>query len=136
MNIFIVCSKHFYGKISAIKEELEELGHSITLPNSYDEPLKEEEMKKASPEEHSAWKAEMMKKQEPKVRANDALLVLNFEKNGQENYIGGATFMEIVKAWELGKKIFLYNPIPKNIFEDELKGMRPVVIEGYLQKIK
>ncbi len=136
MNIFIVCSKHFYGKISAIKEELEELGHSITLPNSYDEPLKEEEVKKLSLEEHAAWKAAMMRKQDPKVRANDALLVLNFEKNGQENYIGGATFMEIVKAWELGKKIFLYNPIPKSIFEDELRGMSPTVIQGDLKKIK
>ena len=48
-----------------------------------------------------------MKLHEPKVKANDAGLVLNFEKKGIPNYIGGGTFMEIIKAWELNKKIFL-----------------------------
>lgn len=43
--------------------------------------------------------------------------------------------MEIVKAWELNKKVFLYNPIPECIFTDELKGMRPVVIGGDLSKL-
>src|SRR3989344_6967762 len=106
MKIFIICSKHFYPKVNEIKYKLEEFGHEITLPNSFDEPLKEERMKRLGEKEHIVFKQEMMKLHEPKVRANDAVLVLNFEKNGQENYIGGATFMEVVKAWEFNKKIF------------------------------
>ena len=136
MKIFIGCSKHFYHKIPEIKKELEKAGHSITLPNSYEDPFKEEKVKEQSAEEHVIWKQGMMKLHEPKIKENEAVLILNFEKNGQQNYIGGGTFMEIVKAWELGKKIYLYNPIPENIFKDELTGINPVVINGDLEKVK
>ncbi len=135
MNILICCSKHFYHEIKDVKNYLEQKGHKIQLPNSYDQPLKEEEMKKLSKEEHVKWKASMLRKHHDNVANNDAILVLNFEKNGQENYIGGATFFEIGKAFELNKKIFVYNPIPKNIFEDELIGMNPIVINGDLSKV-
>ncbi|MCD4666213.1 hypothetical protein K8R47_00185 [archaeon] len=135
MKIFICCSKHFYDKIPSIKRELEDKGHTITPPNSYEEPFKEEEMKKLGLQEHIKWKSSMIKKQEPKVRENDAILVLNFDKNEQSNYIGGATFLEISKAFELGKKIYLYNPIPENIFKDELTAINPFIINGDISKI-
>lgn len=77
----------------------------------------------------------MIRLQEEKVRGNDAVLVLNFEKNGQKNYIGGATFLEIFRAFDYGRKIFLYNPIPDSIFKDELTGMNPKVIYGDLSLI-
>ncbi len=136
MRIYICCSKHFYHLIAPIKGKLEERGHAVTLPNSYDEPFKEEEMKKQGKAAHVAWKAGMIRMQDPKVRANDAVLVLNFEKNGVKNYIGGATFLEIFMAFQLGKRIFLYNPVPDNIFRDELVAMDPVLIEGDLSRIR
>ncbi len=136
MKIFIVCSKHFYHLIPPIKDALEKEGHVITVPNTYNEPFKEEEMKKIGKEEHRTWKAGMIYLSLEKVKNNDAVLVLNFEKNGQRNYIGGATFLEIFKAFDLGKKIFLYNPIPKSIFEDELMGMGPVMIGGDLSLVQ
>ena len=136
MKIGIFCSKYFYDRIPEIKEKLEQEDHEITLPNSYEEPFKEEEIKKISKEEHQKWKANMMKLHDSTIRKVDAILVLNFEKNNQSNYIGGATFLEIYKAFELEKPIFLMNPIPNNIFEDELKGMNPVIINGDLSKIK
>ncbi len=136
MNIIICCSKHFYNKIPEIKEQLESQGHKIHLPNSYNEPFKEEEMKKIGKEEHIKWKAEMLRKDKPNIEKNDAVLVLNFEKNNQPNYIGGATFLEIAKAFELNKKIYLFNPIPENIFKDELTGMNPVIINRDLSKLQ
>lgn len=81
MKLFIICSKHFYHKIPNIADTLETLGHELTMPNSYEEPFKEEDVRQLGPEEHSRWKMEMMKLHEPKVRANDAVLTLNFEKN-------------------------------------------------------
>ena len=78
----------------------------------------------------------MMKKDKDNILPNDAILVLNFEKNGQENYIGGATFLEIYKSWELGKKIFLFNPIPESNFKDELIGINPIIINGNFEGIK
>jgi len=136
MKIFMACSKHFYDRIPAVKAALEMRGHSTVLPNSFDEPLKEEEMKKVGDEEHAAWKRMMLKKEEINIRPCDAILVLNYEKRGQPNYIGGATFLEIHKAFELEKKIFMANPIPDNIFTDELKGMQPVILNGDFSKIK
>ena len=136
MKIFICCSKHIYNRISPIKETLEKTGHIITLPNSYDVPMKEEEMKKIGAEEHKNWKASMLRLQKEKVEKNDALLVLNMEKNGQKNYIGGATFLEIFMAFELGKKIYLFNPITDSLLKDELLGMGPIIINGNLGLIK
>jgi len=135
MRIFICTSKHLYNHITPIKKALEEMGHVITLPNSYDHPLMEEEMKRSNAEEHIRWKASMLRKQAEKIRENDAILVLNFEKNGQQDYIGGATFLEIYSAFEQDKKIFLMNPIPDNIFKDELVGIGPKVINGDLSLI-
>lgn len=136
MKIFICASKYFYDHVAPIKAELESKGHIITLPNSYDNPGKEEEIKKLSADEHHKWKAEMLKLQAEKVSAVDAILVLNMEKNGQPNYIGGATFLEIYEAFKQMKKIYLYNPLPENFLKDELLGMGPVVINGNLDLIK
>ncbi len=132
MNIFICCSKHMYRDIPLIKQELEAIGHVVTLPNSFDAPMKEEEMKLMGKEMHQEWKSSMLRLQEQKVAANDAILVLNMDKGDQKNYIGGATFLETFKAFELGKKIFFYNELPDSFFRDELLAMNPIVINGDL----
>jgi len=135
MKIFICASKHNYGYVANIKTELETLGHIVTVPNSYDEPMKEEEVKRLGTQEHARWKGNMIRLQKEKVDSNDCILVLNFEKNGQPNYIGGATFLEIFRAFDTGKKVYLYNPIPESNFKDELIGMGVEVIGGDLSKI-
>jgi len=132
----ILCSKHFYTQIPKIKKELEEQGHELKMPNSFDNPFKEEEMKKLSKLEHIKWKSEMMKKDETNIKPQDAVFVLNFEKKGIPNYIGGATFLEIYMAWKLNKKIFFYNPLPNCSFTDELEGFNPTIINGNLSLIK
>jgi len=136
MKIFICASKHNYGYVADIKKELEKIGHRVTVPNSYDEPMKEEEIKKLGREEHHKWKESMINLQKQKVDANDCILVLNFEKNGQPNYIGGATFLEIFRAFDSGKPVYLYNSIPECCFTDELIGMGVEVINGDLTKVK
>ncbi len=136
MKIFICTSKYLYNKVPEIKEKLEEKGHIITLPNSFDNPMKEEEMKKISKEEHSKWKSDMIKLQEEKIKNNEAILVLNYEKNNIPNYIGGSTFLEMFKAWELNKKIFLINEIPESMLKDEIIGFDPIILNNDLSKIK
>ena len=135
MKVFICSSKHFYGKIPPIKDFLEKRGHEVTLPNSYDEPFAEELIKQTGSVKHALWKAQMINLQNEKIEKNDAILVLNFEKNGQFNYVGGATFLEMFKAWERGKKIFLYNEIPEGMLKDEICAFNPIVISGDLTKI-
>lgn len=136
MKIFLCCSKYIYNKVPPIKEALEKQGHQITLPNSYEAPLMEEEIKKQGKEEHANWKGNMINLQNEKIDKNEAILVLNMEKHGQANYIGGATFLEIFKAWEKGKKIFLFNEIPEGMLRDELSAFKPIIINQDLSKIK
>ena len=134
VKIFIICSKAFYGKIPPIKDELEKMGHVITLPNCYLHP--ETESKYRGTEKHADWKSGMIKHSEEVMHNIDAVLVLNYEKNGVDNYIGGATFLEMYDAFRLGKKIYMLNDIPKGLLEDEIIGFKPVIIHGDLSKIK
>ncbi|MCK4355105.1 hypothetical protein KAW43_01995 [Candidatus Parcubacteria bacterium] len=70
-----------------------------------------------------------------RIKNSDAVLVLNFDKNGIKNYIGGNTFLEIGFAYVLGKKIFLLNPIPDINYKEEIEAMSPVVLDSDLSKI-
>ena len=40
------------------------------------------------------------------------------------------------EGFNLNKKIYLYNDIPKGILYDEIEGFAPVIINGDLSKIK
>ena len=56
--------------------------------------------------------------------------------NGIPNYIGGNTFLEMGFAHVLNKKVFLLNNIPAMPYDDEIKDMQPIVLNGDLLKIK
>lgn len=135
MKIFICSSKHLYNKVDEVRKELEKQGHEITLPNSYEEPLKEESMKTIGKEEHDSWKEEMLKLQIQKVEKNDAILVLNYKKGETENYIGASVLLEIYEAWKQNKKIYLMNPIPNNMLADEISAFNPIILNRDLSKI-
>ncbi len=134
MKILLICSKAFYVKLLDFKTDLEKLKHEIFMPNCWDCP--ETEAKYRGTEGHSNWKASMIKHSEEVIKNMDAVLVLNYDKNGQKNYIGGATFLEIYDAFRLGKKIFFINPLPEGMLKDELIGFNPIIINGDLTLIK
>jgi len=128
MNIFIAASKNAYHEVERVKSALEALGHKVTPPNGFNNPGDEDMIRNYSPEQYSNWKAEMIREDGRIIAMHDAVLVLNFEKHGQPNYVGGATFLEMFKAFDLGKKLFLYNSIPDGMLTDEIIGLQPVVI--------
>jgi len=136
MKGFIACSKHFYSEIKRVAGILEEMGHEVSYPNSYNDPFAEERFRKMSIKDHVNFKSSMMRRDKQNLEPQDAILVLNFEKKGIPNYIGGATFLEVYMAWELRKKIFFYNQLPKCSFTDELIGIDPIIINGDLGLIK
>lgn len=139
MKIFIICSKKFYNKIEEIKDILEKKNIEIFLPNCYDDPTTEQRMWDLGKEEHQKFKAKMFKQSEELTAKMDAVLVLNFDKEKDgviyKNYIGGATFLEMYDAFRLGKKIYLYNDIPKGMLYDEIEGFNPIIINGNLDLI-
>lgn len=134
MKIFLICSKAFYGRLQDIKEKLQQLGHEIFMPNCWDCP--ETEAKYRGTPQHAEFKAKMYKQSEETIAHVDAVLVLNYNKNGQENYIGGATFLEIYDAFRLNKKIYFVNDIPDNMLKDELIGFSPIIIGDNYDLIK
>jgi hypothetical protein len=70
------------------------------------------------------------------MQGADAVLVLNLDKNGVKNYIGGNTLMEIGFAHVLNQKIFMLNPIPEMPYcKTEIEAVKPIIIEGDLKKI-
>jgi hypothetical protein len=136
MDIFICCSKYFYNRISPIQEELKQRGHDIILPNCYDSPQTEYQIMRESAEAHTKWKGEMFAKSEKQIKGIDVMLILNYQKNGIDNYIGGATFLEMYDAFRHQKPIYLINPLPENILKDELRGFNPIILNGELKKIR
>jgi predicted RNA-binding protein with PUA domain len=70
------------------------------------------------------------------IKRGDAVLVLNGERHGIKNYIGGNSFLEMGFAHVLNKKIFLLNQIPEIGYKDEIMAMQPIVLNGDLSEIK
>lgn len=136
MKILLICSKRFYDRIPEFELTLKTLGHEISMPNCFDKPETEDKYRSRGAEEHAKWKSEMIKHSTDVINNNDAVLVLNFKKDDFENYIGGATFLEMYDAFRLNKKIYLYNDIPHGMLRDEIVGFCPIVISGDLTKVK
>ncbi len=136
MKVFLCASRSSYHRVAEVRAGLERRGHVVTLPNNFDDPGREDHVKTSGTPAFAAWKAEVLELQAEKVATNDAILVLNFDKSDQRNYLGGATFLEVFKAWELRKVIYFFNALPEGILRDELEAMRPIVIEGDLDKVE
>ena len=134
MKIFLICSKAFYCEIEPIKKALEEMGHEIVLPNSYDNPGIEKQCWENGT--HNEFKAKMFRLSREKIGEIDAVLTLNYDKHGVKNYIGGATFLELYEAFMQNKKIYLMNDIPQGILFDEIEGFSPIIINGNLNLVK
>ena len=135
MKIMTCCSKKFYHAIPAIKEELEKAGHEVVLPNCYENPGIEQQIKESDPEKHMGWKAEMLHQQKDKVLSADAILILNLPHGDIPGHIGGATFLEAYEAWQGKKKVYLLTPHVPAILKDEFAGFGAVCINGDISEI-
>ncbi len=84
-----------------------------------------------------AKKTKLMREHFGKVINCDAILVINFEKNGIKGYIGGNTLMEMTLAFHYKKPIFIYNDIAKGLgIKEEIFGLNPIFLETDLLVIK
>lgn len=130
MIITICGSMEFHENMRRIKRDLLAMGYTVLVPKSielmdtagYIHPTDDEE-KIAAKIRH-----DFIREHFRKIEKSDAILVLNYDKKGIKNYIGGNTFLEIGLAYWLGKKIFLFNPIPDMDYMTELRAMGPTVI--------
>ncbi|HLD03020.1 MAG TPA: hypothetical protein VJC07_04955 [Candidatus Nanoarchaeia archaeon] len=146
MKITICGSIAFYDDMLKAKDELEEKGHEVKLPptevkddNGNLIPIKKyyELRKKAKESDKWIWdrKEEAMMWHFEKVNWSDAILVLNYEKNGIKGYVGANTLLEMGLALWLKKKIYLLNEIPEMGYTEEIRGMKPVVLNGTVSNL-
>lgn len=130
---FIVCSKDNYHNIPLIEKFLKENGIIPIMPNSYDEPYKENKMRKCMG--YADWKSDMIKHSAEVIKDIDFLLVLNITTKKGINYIGGATLLEMYEGFRQNKPIFILNPLSSNMFYDELVGLKTICLNGDIKNI-
>ncbi len=146
MKITICGSIAFIDEMQATKNKLEQLGHEVKLPpleiideNGKAIPAKEYYTIRKTTNMTDGWiwdrKEQAMRNHFDKIAWADSILVLNHDKNDVKGYIGGNTLMEMGFAFFLKKKIYLLNEIPELSYKEEILGVRPIVIEGDLNKI-
>ena len=142
--VITICGSMIFAKdMLDIKTQLEAKGIKVIIPIGTKEYLNGK-LKKIAGEWGTIEGAKrkirynLIKRYYNEIKKSDAILVINKEKNGIKNYIGGNTFLEMGFAYVLGKPIYMLNPIPKNIpfFYQEIIAMQPVIIRGDLNQIK
>ena len=136
MKIAICGSMAFTEQMFAAKEELEKLGHEGVVSGFGEQYLGK------TPEEvdelklHHKYEKDAIREFWEEIKNSDAILVLNYDRKGIPNYIGGNAFMEIGFAYVLNKKIFLLNPIPGiEYYKSEIEAMKPTILNGRLKEI-
>lgn len=146
MKITICGSIAFQDEILSVKEKLEKLGHEVKMwssevKNEKGQLISVQEYYKirrvAKEDEKWVWKrkAEAVLRHFNKVAWSNAILVANYDKNNIKNYIGGNTLMEMGLAFFLKKKIYLLNEIPELSYKEEILGVKPIILNGDLNKI-
>jgi len=148
MRITICGSVTSTPEIKNAKDELEKMGHSTEIPFTTKkiidgtisfEDFNEEKEKNGDGKFRELAQSEnidLIKRYYNLIEDSDAILVVNMDKNGVKNYIGGNALLEIGFAYILDKKIFLLNDIPKISYKDEIVAMKPIIVKGDLTKIR
>ena len=148
MKIVICGSVAFINEMVLVSHELEKLGYEVkmlpkTALGEHGQPipiLEYYRYKKAALDnpEHWIWKRhnEPIRTHFDKITWGDAILVLNYEKNGVPGYVGPNTLMEMGVAFYLRKPIFLLYQIPELPHSEEIMGMKPIILKGDLNLIK
>lgn len=137
MKIGIIGSMQYTEKMLEIRDELGKLGHNAFVTELHKALVGKSDEEKEKIKLHQKNNLDAIREFWRAMQGADAVLVLNLDKNGIKNYIGGNTLMEIGFAHVLDQKIFLYNPIPDiPFYKSEIEAVRPIIINGDLLKIK
>lgn len=137
MKIGIIGSMQYTEKMIELRDKLSKMGHNAFL-TSLAEPF----VGKSDEEKEKIKICQKQKKDAIRefwrlMQGADAVLVVNLDKNGVKNYIGGNTFLEMGFAHVLNQKVFLLNPIPDiTYYKTEIEAIRPIVVNGDLSMVR
>jgi hypothetical protein len=136
MRIGIIGSMQYTEKMLEIRNKLIELSHDAFVTKLHEAFIGKNDEEKEAIKIYQKNNMDAIREFWNMMQGADAVLVVNLDKNGIQNYIGGNTLMEIGFAHVLNQKIFLYNPIPEiSYYKTEIEAVRPIIINGDLSKI-
>jgi len=142
MIIAICGSLNFTEDMKIIADKLRADGHEIYLPATSEEIINDQtsledivKQKEDGTIFNRMIRNDVIKVHYEKIKKSDCILVINPDKRGIANYIGGNTLLEMGFAHVLNKKIFLLNNIPELSYTEEIKAMQPNIINGELSKL-
>jgi len=127
----------FSDQMLEVGKQLEVLGHEPVYSGFIDRyvGMSDEEIQRRKLEdkfEHDASKEFWSRMDEC-----DAILILNYDRKGIRNYIGGNAFLDLGYAHHLGIKKFLLNPIPDiDLYRTEIEAISPTVLHQDLSRIE
>lgn len=140
MKIMVCGSMHFAKEMLEAKKKLESMGHSAFLAKDTQMFIDNPDFTTDNHEENlrHVIKNDIMRDCFRKIENSDAIIVLNYPKNGVKGYIGANSLIEIGLAYYFGKKIFILNNIPHPDEEKsshEVLCMQPIILDGNMEKI-
>ncbi len=136
MKIGIIGSMQYTEQMLAMRDKLNTLGHEAFVTDLHEAFIGKTDEKKETIKLHQKNTMDAIREFWNMMQGGDAVLVLNLDKQGIKNYIGGNTFLEIGFAHVLNQKIFLLNPIPDiQFYKTEIEAMKPVILNGDLSLV-
>lgn len=142
MKIYVLGSNAFMNEMVRAKDDLISLGLDGWIHPDYEAYVRGQ--KQVVGEDASAGEKAEVKRANDYLRVHyqhilqsDAVLFINHEKNGIQNYIGGNVLIEMGQAFVNNKKIFILNEIPTQVpYTAEITCMDPICLHGDLTQIK
>lgn len=128
----------FASQMLAAKNQLEQNGHTCFIPEDAKEWAGGQHIVERGYSEGARRKIEhnFIKGHYNLIEKADAILVMNYDKRGIKNYIGGNSFLEIGFAHVLDKKIFFMQDIPDiELMREELMAVQPVILNNDVSRI-
>ena len=141
MKIYVLGSNHFVHQMVDSKNKLCELGFDGSIHPHYEEYVRgerEDELDSINKGEGAEIKRRnnYLKVHYKHILESDAILIVNLEKQGIKNYIGGNVLIEMGQAYVNNKKIYLLTEIPaESSYRAEIEAMDPICLNGDLTNI-
>jgi hypothetical protein len=142
MKVYVLGSTSFMKEMVDAKNQLCVLGFDGWIHPHYEAFVRGEK-----PEHIARWKngeRAALKRENnyfhehyKHILESDAVLIVNGEKHGIKNYIGGNVLIEMWQAYVNHKKIFFLNDMPSGLsYMDEIEAMDPICLLGDLGNMK
>lgn len=139
MKITICGSMTFAKQMKEVKVKLEQLGHVVTLPCDVETHVEDAALiDDLEADAKHLRENDVLRRCFRLVEESEAVLVLNYDKNGVRGYVGTSSLMEMGLAYHLNKELFLWQEVPHSKhyrWAHEVGVMEPAVLNQDLTKI-